>query len=223
MIKLKKLIRLNEWGDNKLPDPSLGKFILESKVKHFSGHLYHGSPLDGLKSMLADGISGTQHGEIAEYETFSTSINKKMLRLFSEGNGDSGLVFNVEHVSLIVLDDILHKLLIKLPGSGMSIDIDETKMEEFCERFKVPIGSDGEPYLPYGYLSSLGIDSFMYEYVWKLIHTGRRPEQNDESEICFIGDSIGKLNNCIESFYVDGQEFDIKEKELALNAIEELL
>ena len=76
--------------------------------------------------------------------------------------------------------------------------------------------------MPYDYLSSLGVDAFVFDYVWKRFQKGYGAYggDNDESEICFVGKGIEKLNNLIESIYVDGESYDLKDKILALKDIE---
>jgi len=221
MIKLKTI--LNEIQNSDQPDKSLNLYILKNKVRIFNGTLYHGTPMEGLKSIITNGIWGTQHGEIAEYDTFSTSINSQVLTLFSEGDGKTGLEFDLRKISVVVLDDILHKLMIELPGSGMEINVNEPSFLEFCNEFSVPRQRRGryEYYLPYGYLSSLGVDAFTFDYVWKHIEQNNPPTHNDETEIAFLPNGMKKLNNMVNIIWVDGQNFDIEEKLNALAAIEE--
>jgi hypothetical protein len=166
MIKLRTLLKEIR---SDYPDPSLKDYLLSNKIEILSAWLYHGSPYDGLYSILTTGISGVEHGEIAEQDTISTSINSEVLHLFSEGDGETGLQFNVKNAKVLVMDSFIHKLMIELPGSGMDVDVDEKQFEEFCLKFKVP--KDRDYYLPYGYLSSLGIDAFIFDYVWKRMHT----------------------------------------------------
>lgn len=218
MIKLKSLLKESLQG----PDKSLGEFLLDHKTTSFSNWVYHGTPLVGLKEMLTNGISGVEHGEIAESISFSTSVNSEIIHYFSEGDGETGLQFQVKNVKLLIVEDILHKLLITLPGSGMDVDVDEVLFEEFCRQYNIPIDRHGEPYLPYGYLSSLGIDAFVFDYTWKRMKRGNIPH-NDESEVCFIGKGIDLLNKSIETIYVKGQEFDIKDKVIVLQTIESQL
>ena len=194
------------------PDKSLDKYLLENKVITLGSEtLYHGSPLEGVVSMLVRGIYGQEHNEVAEHEAFSTSLNSEVLYLFSEGENASGLVFEVKGIKIIVLDDIMTFLMTQLPGSGMGAEADEAEVEKFCETFKIPLGGHRRDYyLPYNYLSSLGVDAFMFEYVWKRHNQGHSPSFRDESEICFIGKSIDKLNKLISYIYVEGEEFDKK-------------
>lgn len=222
MIKLKKLMRLDEALHNKMPDPSLAKYLLSEKVVSFGDYLYHGTPVEGLRSMLVDGISGTQHGEIAEYESFSTSINSEVLHLFSEGDGTTGLGFKVHGIKLLILDDIMHYLLINLPGSGMDIDVDKNDLETFCEQYGIPVNVRG-PYLPYGYLSSLGVDAFIYKYTWDRSNHGYTGGDNDESEVCFIGKGISNLDHMIYQIYINEEEFEPSDKKAAIKYIDENL
>ena len=214
MIKLKPLVEMNKYGDQ--PSPLLKKYLLENKVVEITEYLYHGSPFDGLVQMLVRGIGGQEHGEVAEYESFSTSLNSEILHYFSEGDGETGLQFKVDNAKVIVLDDIMTFLVTQLPGSGMSAEVDdEQKFEEFCQRFNIPVGSHRHgPYLPYGYLSSLGVDAFVYDYTWAYLqrYSGYRGASaaRDEHEICFIGKGIPKLDKLITTIYVDGEEFDKK-------------
>jgi hypothetical protein len=172
--------------------------------------------------MLTQGISGTEHGEVAEYETISTSINSEVLRLFSEGDGETGLQFKVENIKLIIVDKIIHKLITVLPGSGMDVEVDDDELTEFCEKYKIPF-TRGEYYLPYDYLSSLGVDAFVFDYTWQRFKRGYGAYggDNDESEICFIGKGIKKLDHSIEIIYVDGESYDLKDKDLVLKDIED--
>lgn len=207
------------------PDESLDKYLLENKVVTLgSERLYHGSPLDGIVSMLVRGIHGQEHNEVAESEAFSTSLNSEMLYVFSDsaGSGASGLEFETNGVNVVILDDIMTFLVTQLPGSGMGAEADEAELEKFCEKFKVPLGGRNRNYyLPYNYLSSLGVDAFMFEYVWRRHSSGQSPAYRDESEICFIGKSISKLNKMISTIYVEGKEFD--NKLTALRAIKKIL
>jgi hypothetical protein len=214
MIKLKPLTEMNKYGDQ--PSPLLKKYLLENKVGELTEYVYHGSPFDGLADMLVRGISGTEHGEVAEYESLSTSLNSEMLFHFSEGNGMTGLQFHVKNAKVIILDEILTYLVTQEPGSGFDAEItDERKFEEFCKQFEVPMGGQRRgPYLPYGYLSSLGVDAFAFDYTWKYWSDwgGSRGASaaRDEHEICFIGKGIQMLENSISLIYVDGEEFDKK-------------
>ena len=97
------MIKLKEELERQWPDKSLDKFLLENKVESLSDYLYHGSPLDGVISMLVKGIWGQEHNEVAEHEAFSTSLNSEVLHMFSENEGASGLVFEVENINVIVL------------------------------------------------------------------------------------------------------------------------
>lgn len=211
MIKLRPLTEMmNKFGDQ--PSPLLKKYLLENKVVEISEYLYHGSPFDGLVSMLVRGIGGQKHGEVAEYESFSTSLNSEILHYFSEGDGETGLQFQVKSAKVIVLDDIMTYLVTQLPGSGMSAEVDdEQKFEEFCQQFDIPVGSYRHvPHLPYGYLSSLGVDAFVYDYTWRRMQNGFGSSHNDESEICFIRHGIPLLQESITNIYVDGEEFEKK-------------
>ena len=219
MLKLAPLIPESATWEGPQPSPLLGKYILDHRSEKISEWLYHGTPYDGLLSMLQGGIFGTEHGEVAEYDTLSTSVNSEVIRLFSEGCGETGLQFKVENASVIVLDDMLLKLVTELVGSGFDAQVDdEEKFEEFCQKFKIP-ARRGDYYLPYNYLSSLGVDAFTFDYVWKRWQGGHSGHNNDESEICFIGKGVNKLNGLISEIYVDGESFD--DKNLAIQALEE--
>ena len=194
---------------------------LDNNVESISDTLYHGTPLIGLKEILTSGIYGTQHGEVAEYKSFSTSPNSNVLSLFSEGDGKTGIEFDVKNVKVIVLNNVLTYLVTRLPGSGIDIDVDEDEVEQFCQLYKIPHGGyKNRPYLPYGYLSSLGVDAFMYDYVYNSLKYGSNMGHNDESEICFVGNGINKLNNFANGIYVDGEDYDIKDNKTALQDIE---
>jgi hypothetical protein len=223
VIKLRLLIE--STGKN-LPDPSLAEWILQNRTTSLSEWLYHGTPLEGLKSILFDGIRGTDHGEVAEHKTFSTSINSEVLDLFSEREGTTGLQFKIKNSRVIILDDILTYLVTQLPGSGFGAEIeDESQFEEFVKKFKIPIGHyKNTPYLPYDYLSSLGVDAFMFEYVYKRMQQGRSPSLRDESEICFIGNKgIDLLNKSITGIWVYDHEYEPNEKVQALQDIDDRL
>jgi hypothetical protein len=220
MIKLKRLF--SEVADKQRPDQSLDQLLRDERTIKISDWLYHGTPLEGLKGMLSEGIYGQEHGEMAEDNTFSTSINSGVLHYFSEGDGDTGLQFKVENVKVLVLDDYLTKLAAELRGSGMDPQVDdEEAFETFCLQYKMPRRKyDGDFYLPWNYLTSLGVDAFMQEYAYNQLRRGGAP-YNDESEICFLGNSINRLNHLITSIWVDGEEYD--DKVAALRAIEDKL
>ena len=78
---------MNEGNESRMPDKSLGEFLLAHKTVSFSDWVYHGTPLVGLKEMLVNGISGISHGEVADDSTFSTSVNSEVIHYFSEGDG----------------------------------------------------------------------------------------------------------------------------------------
>ena len=220
MIKLKPLTEMNKYGDQ--PSPLLKKYLFENKVQELTEYLYHGSPFDGLVNMLVHGLSGTEHGEVAEYDSISTSLNSEMLFHFSEGSGTTGLQFNVKNAKVIILDDIMTYLVTQEPGSGFDAEVDEGKLDNFVTQFDIPIGTHRHvPYLPYGYLSSLGVDAFAFDYTWKYWSDfgGSRGSSaaRDEHEICFIGKGIRTLEKSISLIYLDGEEFD--KKLLALRAI----
>jgi hypothetical protein len=220
MIKLRSLIR--EDNHKSMPDSSLANYILQNKVVTISDWLYHGSPYEGLQSMLVKGIWGVEHREVAEYDTISTSINSEVLDYFSEKEGTTGLQFKIDNAKVVVLDEILIYLVTQLPGSGFDAQIeDEVKFEDFCEKFHIPSDNrKGTPYLPYNYLSSLGVDAFTFDYVWNNYKRGRMPFR-DESEFCFIGkQGMELLNRTISDIWVDGIEFDLSHKKEALLAIQ---
>src|SRR5271169_4386266 len=123
MIKLKPLMEMNKYGDQ--PSPLLKKYLLENKVEELTEYLYHGSPFDGLVDMLVHGFHGTEHGEVAEYESISTSLNSEMLHHFSEGNGMTGLQFHVKNAKIIILDDIMTYLVTQEAGSGFDAEIED--------------------------------------------------------------------------------------------------
>jgi transposase len=136
-------------------------------------------------------------------------------------NGTTGLSFKLNDVKIIILDDILTYLVTRLPGSGMSVDVDEQQLEEYCERFNIPVGGYSRgPYLPYNYLTSLGVDAFVYEYVWNSLRGHRNLQHNDEAEIGFIGRGIEKLNRAIYTIYLDGNEYEPEEKQTVLQELE---
>lgn len=221
MLKLKTLVK--EIHSEQRPDASLDKYLLENFVVPVSDYLYHGTPYVGLLSMLTEGIWGTEHSEVAEYDAFSTSLSSGMMHHFSEGDGETGLAFKVTNARVIVLDDKMTFLMTQLPGSGMSAEVDdEAEFEEFVKRFQIPVGSWRHgPFLPYNYLSSLGVDAWMYDYVYKTLKRGYGPHHNDESEICFIGKGITKLNNLIHSIWIDGNEYDPEDKAVAIRVLKE--
>lgn len=213
MIKLQALVSETQ---GKLPHPKLAEYLLKKRTEHLSTWLYHGTPLVGLKRMLTQGIYGTQHGEIAEYETLSTSFNSEVLRLFSDGDGETGIQFHVKDVKVLILDDLLTYFAIKAAGSGMEVDVDEKLVQKFARVFKLPLDRfNNEPHFPYGYLSSIGVDALCYEYAWKRAHNGYHGGDRDESEVCFIGNGVHKLNNFITEIYIQGEVFEDKAQALA--------
>jgi hypothetical protein len=193
---------------------------LENKVYSYSGTLYHGTPKDGLLSMLKDGIWGTERGELAEYNSFSTSINEGVLNLFAEHDKGTGLEFKVKDKKILVFDDILAHLATRQGGSGIEFDFDEDEYENFCREYNIP-KNNRDYYLPYNFFSDIGtIDCLVYEYTWKMIHGRGYAHGNDESEICFIGNGINKLNDDITGIYIEWDEYDITEKPDAIQRLE---
>lgn len=196
--------------------PSLAEFLHKTAVKSYSGVLYHGSPKGGLRAMLTDGIHGTGHGELSEYETFSTSPNDAVLGLFGSGNG---VEFEVSNIRVLVIDDFLADLCTR--ESSMEFENDADALEAFCERFQIEKNRRGEYALPHGYLSSLEVDAVCYAYAWKMIEKQRHNAGRDECEICFLGDGIAKLDGLLSGAIVDDDPFwsydnpEWKEKALA--------
>ena len=222
VIKLKRLI--SEWGDKERPDQSFDQLLRAERVVDFGDYVYHGSPLIGLKGMLEEGIYGQEHNEVAEYNAFSTSPNSGVLHYFSEGDGDTGLCFKIESAKVLVLDEYLTKLVTELPGSGMSAEVeDEEAFETFCLQYKMPRRKhDGDFYLPYGYIESLGVDAFMYDYAYSMYKRGNI-RYNDECEVCFVGSAIDKLGRHIHQMWVDGNDYDGDDVVAAVRAINEKL
>jgi hypothetical protein len=219
MIRLRNIV---ESVEGHLPSPKFAAYLLKKHVVTLSEEwLYHGTPKAGLKRMLTDGIYGTQHGEIAEYDTFSTSFNSEVISMFSDGDGETGLQFHVKDISVLVMDDVLAYLATQAPGSGLDLEVDPEKLAKYAKAFKLPLDRFSKtPSIPYGYLSSLGVDAVMFDYVWKRYQRGHAADLRDESEVCFIGKGIDKLNHCITDIYVEGTSFDNKEE--ALQAIGEV-
>lgn len=215
MIQLRHLIYESIAG--KMPSPKLAHFLLKHHVVTQSNILYHGTPKYGLKMMLTEGIYGTQHGELAEYQSFSTSFNSEVLDMFSEGDGTTGLEFHAKDIKILVMDDVIAYLATQAAGSGLELEADPKKLQKYVKAFDIPLDRVSKnPCLPYGYLSSLGVDAVVYEYAWKHLQNGGGSVR-DESEICFVGKGIDKLNHCISDIYVDGESYDRKED--ALQAI----
>lgn len=222
VIKLKNLI--SEWGEKERPDQSLDQLLRAERVMELSDYLYHGSPLSGLKGMLEEGIYGQEHNEVAEHNAFSTSPNSGVLHYFSEGDGDTGLCFKIENAKVLVLDEYLTKLVTELAGSGMDAQVeDEEAFETFCLQYKIPRRkNDGDFYLPWGYIESLGVDAFMYEYAYNAWKRGNI-RYNDECEVCFVGSAIDKLGRHIHQIWVDGNDYDLEDRVAAMRAINEKL
>lgn len=223
-ISLKSLVPESAVWEGPQPSPLLGKYILRDKTGEFSGALYHGSPYQGLYQILTHKIYGQEHGEVSEHESFSTSVNPNILHYFSEGDGETGLEFEVKNIKVVVLDQYLTFLVTQLAGSGFDAEIDdEEKFEKFCNAFRIPSGTGtyarGNYYLPYNYLSSLGVDAFTFDYVWRRWQSGMNSEYNQESEVCFIGKGIDVLNKSITRIFVDGEEFE--DRALAIQALKE--
>ena len=219
MLKLASFIPESATWEGPQPSPLLGKYILDTRVEEMSEWLYHGTPYDGLLSMLKGGIFGMEHGEVAERDTLSTSVNSEVIRLFSEGCGETGLQFTAKNISVIVLDDMLLYLVTQEAGSGFDAQVDdEEAFEKFCQKFHVP-AKRGTYYLPYNYLSSLGVDAFTFDYVWKRWQSGHSGHGNDEAEICFMGKGVDKLNGMISEIYIDGESYD--DKKIAIDVLEE--
>lgn len=203
------------WDSSKLIS-----YLMENKVNSYSGILYHGTPKDGLLSMLKEGLWGTQHGEISEYNTLSTSINENVLNLFADHDKGTGVEFTVKDKKILVLDEILSHLATRSGGSGIEFDFDEDEYEEFCREYSIP-KNNRDYYLPYNFFSDMGtVDCIVYDYTWKMIHGRGYQGGNDETEICFVGNGIDKINKDITGIYIDWDEYDITEKQEAINRLE---
>jgi hypothetical protein len=213
---------LNESIEKPWDSSKLKSHLIKNRVYNYSGTLYHGTPYDGLLSILKNGIWGTEHGELSERETLSTSPNENVIRLFSESNDGTGLCLRVKNKKILVLDDILAHLATRESGSGIEFDFDENEYDLFCDEYDIP-SDNRDHYLPYNFFSSIGsIDAITYEYTWKLIQRGKNfSNSNDESEICFIGNpSLDKLNKDISEIYIDYDPYDISEKSEAIKRLE---
>ena len=212
---LKESVVKERWDSSKLE-----QYIQDNCIEKYSGFLYHGTPPDGLVTMLEDGIMGTPHGELSEDNTFSTSSNPEVLKMFSDGNDYMGLTFKVQDIKVFIVDDILGHLLTRLQGSGISFDFEEDEYEEFCKEHNIP-RDKRDFYLPFNFVTNLkGVDAWCYEYAWDRIN---HPRDRDESEICFIGnDALKYLNESIYDITIADDMFDISEKEKAIEALKEI-
>lgn len=200
---------------------NLEQYLLEECVETVSGSFYHGTPMDGLVSMLVEGIHGTEHNEFSENDTLSTSANPEMLRMFSERRKDNGLEFAVSSARVLIVDDVLATALTTRRGSGIDFDVEDEELREFAERFDIPMDDRGRPELPYDYIESLGVDAFMYEYAYRSMRGGGG-RHNDEMELCFVGPAVSKLSEKIEAIFVDGEEYPAERKAEALKAAKEI-
>lgn len=215
---------IDEAFTREQPSPALADY-LRSAAKTWSGTVYHGTPVRGLHAMLANGIYGTQHGELAENDTLSTSLNDNVLSMFSEGDGTTGLDFSVNGIKLLVLDPMLTRLAIERGGSGMIQSLEDEdfgadEFNEFCERYQILPKYHGEYAFPYDYLSGIGIDAVVYEYTWDRNERGSGFDR-DESEICFLAGGIEKLNHCIDTIYVCGKPYEASDRASAIADMEE--
>ena len=128
----------------------------------------------------------------------------------------------VENAKILVVEDIIHNLILVLRGSGMDVDVDEEELEQFANQYRLPY-SRGRAYLPHDYISSLGVDGFVFEYAWKRHNGGYYGGDRDESEVAFVGKGLKKLNQSISGIWVDGKEYDITDKRAAMRDIKKHL
>jgi hypothetical protein len=197
---------------------SFKKYLIDEWVYNISGTVYHGSPACGLESILTEGIYGKEHGEVSEYNTFSTSFNAEVLRMFSDGDGYMGVSFNVKNAKILVMNDLIAELATAEVGSGLSFDNDEEEMNELVDEYDIPKNRRGNHSLPFGYISDLGVDGFMYEYVHKKMLFGSF-DTRDESELCFLGNGIARLDKIMESIIIENDEYNPKDPSERMEAL----
>lgn len=84
------------------------------KVVDVEEEVYHGSPIQGMKSMM-QGIVAPKHNELSG-PLLSVSLNDNMLRFFGEEDGVSGFVFNLKAKCLVL--DWFHQALLNAAESS---------------------------------------------------------------------------------------------------------
>ena len=75
----------------------------------YQGYLFHGTPLAGAVDMIQNGIHPSDHGEL-QSPLLSVSVNGEMLHMFSDGEKNTGFVFDVNFAKVVTLDEVHYAL-----------------------------------------------------------------------------------------------------------------
>ena len=97
-------------------------FRLDCPVVEYRGALFHGTPSHGAWLAVTDGFQPQSHGEIDEGDYLSVSRNEEVLRMFSDGEGHTGFVFEA-NFKAVRLSDFYTALLASSTGMDLWDDI----------------------------------------------------------------------------------------------------
>ena len=231
------LISLREF----YPEIKQEKELIDSLIKDFSFtlpaglSLYHGTPPAGLKEILRTNINGQMHGEFNEDFSFSTSINRNMLQIFSESRFPIGFKFILKHdVKCLSINRWLGYLICGYRHEVELTDEDKVIIDKIIKKYDLTEDKVGDTYLPANFLSDRitdHVDCVCYDYVRKHIQQNKLGGLgNDETEICFVGQGIDRIlnnpNACEIWVDIDYNEYNISdpiERQDAIIHLEELI
>jgi hypothetical protein len=213
---MKRIIKYSDFV-NETNTARLGDLFQSHTYALKAAQLVHGTPLSGLYGMLKDGVYGVSHGELDEDTTFSTSLNHKMLSMFSERRDPCGFIFRLEQETpLFVIKDWFHAL--HDTKSGLSHEVEPDTTLEMCDLYGISTQTSyGVSCLGQNFLERNLPEHFLgavYEYTTRLSAGNMR---NDEAEVIIIGQrNIDRLFDTVPyEVVVDGEVFDNREDAIA--------
>lgn len=196
---------------------SINKAFLDLVVQNthiLTNCVYHGTPRQNLYSILQGGIYGNKHGELNETKTFSTSLNERMLTMFSQGH-ECGLEFELAQAKVFILPNWLQAILDTESGGSDYHEYEEEELMQHCKQWNLPYTQSYDravslednflgKNLPKDYIGAV------YEYV-----LNKPMSNNDEAEIVIIGHGIEMLERCLTGIYIDDRYFSTRAEAIA--------
>lgn len=194
----------------------LEDFLSECPVEEFSGTLYHGTPAQGALAALENGFYPQSHGELASGEYLSVSRNEEVLRLFSDGEPNTGFIFDAPKLKVLRLSELFAGLAAHETGMNIDDEIErDPSLKDRCDRL--------------GYVTrwnSYGVDDEWLKAAVPLDVDGimmpgfESNHQNAEAEIALTERGCTKLRDALSVVYIRGEEFEnVAEATDALRAL----
>ena len=174
-------------------------------VAPFNDYLFHGTPLDGLLDMIRDGISPNDHSEL-NIPALSTSINSEVLVMFSDGEKQTGLIFNAHFNKVVTLDDTHYCLAAYEAGDFIDDLMEKNPGLEARLRQIGYVQHDGSVGMSEGELAGLFPDADAF-----ILPGFDNPHVRAEAEMAVTELGCKKLEHMIEYIYIRDHEFDTAE------------